>query len=112
MRTPAKIWFWRSRLLQVLALAALCAAAYASCLDNGFISDDYPNLRAAVRLQSDFWSLFQSPPMNFRMTSFVAYGLLQGLFGRRPVLFYTANILLHLVNCLLLWKLLVVLGRE
>src|SRR6266702_3340079 len=71
--------FPRSYPTQVLAVAALCVAAYACCLNNGFISDDYENLRLAEGLKSDF--------------------------------FYTANIFLHFINCLLLWKLLLVLGR-
>src|ERR1700752_2707373 len=53
---PVRIWFWRSRALQILALGALCWAAYASCLDNGFISDDYVNLRHGETLQFDAWS--------------------------------------------------------
>jgi len=112
MRTAAWIWFWRSRSLQVLALAGLCLAAYACCVNNGFISDDFVNLRHADALKSDFWTLFQSPPLNFRLTSFLVYSVLQTAFGGRYELFYAANILLHFINCLLLWKLLVVLERD
>src|SRR5262245_40099664 len=102
MTAPAKI----------VALAALFALAYAPCLNNGFISDDYVNLRYAETIKADFWSLFQSPPLNFRLTSFIAYSILQTVFGHRYELFYAANILLHFINCLLLWKLLQVLGRD
>src|SRR5947199_6767306 len=97
---------------QVLAVAALCIAAYACCLNNGFISDDYENLRLAEGLKSDFWYLFKSPPLNFRMTSFLAYAMLDRLFAQHYEFFYTANIFLHFINCLLLWKLLLVLGRH
>src|SRR5439155_11893923 len=68
--------FSKSYPTQVLAVAALCIAAYACCLNNGFISDDYENLRLAEGLKSDFWYLFKSPPLNFRMTSFLAYAML------------------------------------
>src|SRR5207247_8589656 len=96
---------------QVLAVAALCIAAYACCLNNGFISDDYENLRLAEGLKSDFWYLFKSPPLNFRMTSFLAYAMLDRLFAQHYAFFYTANIFLNFINCLLLWNLLLVLGR-
>jgi hypothetical protein len=109
--TPAKTWFSQSNFLQVLALLMLCWMAYASCLNNGFISDDYVNLRHAETAKS-LWALFQSPPLNFRMTSFIAYSVLEGVFGGRYEFFYAANILLHFVNCLLLWELLVVIGRD
>ena len=104
-------WFSQSYPTQVLTLAALCVAAYACCLNNGLISDDYENLRLAEALKSDFWYLFKSPPFNFRMTSFLAYALLDQVFAQHYEFFYAANILLHLINCLLLWKLLLVLGR-
>src|SRR5215471_2614355 len=97
---------------KIIALAVLCALAYSPCLNNGFISDDYVNLHHAETIKSDFWSLFQSPPLNFRLTSFIAYSILQTVFGHRYELFYAANILLHFINCLLLWKLLVVLERD
>jgi len=103
--------FSKSYPTQVLAVAALCIAAYACCLNNGFISDDYENLRLAEGLKSDFWYLFKSPPLNFRMTSFLAYAMLDHLFAQHSEFFYTANIFLHFINCLLLWKLLLVLGR-
>ena len=103
--------FSKSYTTQVLALAALCVAAYACCLNNGFISDDYENLRLAEGLKSDFWYLFKLPPLNFRMTSFLAYAMLDRVFAQHYEFFYTANIFLHFINCLLLWKLLLVLGR-
>src|SRR5437667_12865125 len=103
--------FPKSCRTQVLAVAALCIAAYACCLNNGFISDDYENLRLAEALKSDFWYLFKSPPFNFRMTSFLAYALLDQVFAEHYEFFYAANILLHFINYLLLWKLLLVLVR-
>src|SRR5438094_9656150 len=103
--------FPKSCRTQVLAVAALCIAAYACCLNNGFIADDYENLRLAESLKSDFWYLFKSPPLNFRVTRFLAYAMLDRLFTQHYEFFYTANIFLHFINCLLLWKLLLVLGR-
>ena len=45
------------------------------------------------------------------MTSFLAYAMLDRVFAQHYEFFYTANIFLHFINCLLLWKLLLVLGR-
>src|SRR5438552_10046818 len=99
------------RPVQAFALAGLCAAAYACSLNNGFISDDYANLQHAETVQS-IGLLFQFPPLNFRITSFLVYFFLQKAFGGRYEFFYAANIFLHFLNCLLLWKLLVLLGRD
>jgi len=38
----------------------------------------------------------------FRMTSYVAFGLLKGIFGYRPEFFYAFTILVHILNGLLL----------
>src|SRR5438093_8545278 len=46
------------------------------------------------------------------MTSFLAYAMLDRVFAQHYEFFYTANIFLHFINCLLLWKLLLVLGRQ
>ena len=91
--------------MKVLVIAALCFAACACCLNNGFISDDYENLGHAEALKTDFWHLFKSPPLNFRMRSFLAYALLDRVFDQDYHFFYGANIFLHFINCLLLWKL-------
>lgn len=108
----ANIHFWKSRALQVLAIALFCIGAYIPAFDNGFISDDFVNLELARQLEGDIWYLFQFPPLNFRLTSFLSYGVLWNAAGSRSEVYYAANLLIHFLNCLLLWKLLMLLGRD
>src|SRR2546428_13513349 len=90
--------FSKSYPTQVLAVAALCIAAYACCLNNGFISDDYENLRLAEGLKSDFWYLFKLPPLNFRMPSFFAYAMLDGFFAQPYEFFSTPKTFCNLLK--------------
>src|SRR5262245_6207434 len=100
---------YRQSLLQALALALLCVVTYACSLDNGFIADDYTNIESAVK--TGWRSVLGTAPENFRLTSYLAYAWLERVFDGRYALFYAANITLHFFNCLLLWKVLLVLGR-
>lgn len=102
----------KSRTLQVALLAGVCVAAYAWVLDNHFIADDYVFIEYGERLKSDFFFLFDLPPLNFRLTTFAVLGLLQSLAGYRSEVFYAFSIAIHFVNCLLLWRLLRLLGRD
>ena len=59
---------------KVLVIGFLCLAAYGPALNNGFISDDFPNLESAARFQADPLYLFEIQPQNFRMTVLVRIG--------------------------------------
>jgi len=89
-----------------IALAVLCAIAYLPALNNGFISDDFVILERVTTWKSDFSYLFQMSPEKFRITSYLAFGLLKGLIGYHPAGFYVFAILLHFLNAVLVWKLL------
>ncbi len=88
----------------VLTLAGLCAIAYLPALSNGFISDDFVILERVSAWKSDFSYIFQLSPERFRITSYLAFGLLKGIFGYYPAGFYIFAILLHFLNAVLLWK--------
>src|SRR6185312_2688184 len=94
----------------ILLLAGLCAIVYSPALNNGFIADDYPYLEWAAKLKANVWFLFQIPPNNFRMTSFLIFGALRDLVGYRSEYFYAFAIILHFLNCWLLWKVISLLG--
>src|SRR6185436_18030758 len=51
-------------------------------------------------------------PANFRSTSFVAYGVLKEIAGYHAEVFYGFNIVLHFINVILFWKLLVLLTED
>ncbi len=90
------------------ALAVVCVVAYIPVLNNGFISDDYVILERASVWNADFSSIFRMTPERFRITTYLAFGILHWLFGYHAPAFYCFTILLHFVNAVLLWK---VLGR-
>jgi hypothetical protein len=90
----------------ILLLAGLCVAAYLPAFNNGFISDDYIILDRLDPLRHNLLYLFSVPPECFRLTSYVFIGILRFLFGYHPAWFYAANLMLHMVNSILLWKLL------
>jgi hypothetical protein len=94
-KTPAVI---------LIALAGLCAIAYLPALNNGFISDDYVILERVSAWRSDFSYVFQLSPERFRITSYLAFGLLKWLFGYHAAGFYVFAILLHFLNAVLFWK--------
>ena len=85
-------------------LAGLCAIAYWPALNNGFIADDYVILDRVTTWNADFSYLFGMSPEKFRITSYLAFGLLKGLFGYHAAGFYCFAILLHILNAVLLWK--------
>src|SRR5437868_1593909 len=95
------------RTRRAVLLAAICVVTYLPALNNGFIADDYVYLEWATKLKTDIWFLFRIPPNNFLLTSFIVFLLLKSAFGYRSEIFYAFNILLHLTNCILLWRVMV-----
>jgi hypothetical protein len=90
----------------------LCVATFAPILDNGFIADDYVFLEDVDRFKTEPLFLFEQAPLNFRMTTFLLFFLFKTVAGYTPVVFYAFTIAVHIVNCVLLWNLLLLLGRE
>jgi hypothetical protein len=84
----------------------LAAVAYLPILNNSFIADDYVILKRIEKLKTDPLYLYQVPPENFRSVSYLVFGTLKQIAGYRAWPFYVFNIGLHIVNILLLWRLL------
>lgn len=89
---------WKVRLL-ILTAAVI---SYLPALNNGFIADDWVILHRVDVLKEDPLYLNEVVPENFRLTSYVVFGLLKTLFGYNAAPFYVFNILLHALNCILL----------
>lgn len=89
--------------LGIIALLALLA--YAPALSLPFIEDDYGNIGFAIDHGSpaNLPALFHEPVFRVRATS---YWLMDGLwkgFGLSPAPFHAASLLLHILNCWLLY---------
>ncbi len=93
------VWKWK------LAVVAAVILAYAPAVNNGFIADDYMILHRIDLMKADPLYLLDVVPENFRLTSYAVFGILKSLFGYNYFPFYAFNILLHLVNCLLVRRL-------
>lgn len=109
---PAKPNRIKNEAVSILLLAGLCLVAYLPAFNNGFISDDYVILGRLDPLRHDLLYLFAMPPECFRFTSYVCFGILRFLFSYHSVAYYAFNLLLHLINSILLWKLLTRITRS
>ncbi|HSR67893.1 MAG TPA: hypothetical protein VLU25_08115 [Acidobacteriota bacterium] len=89
-------------------MAGFSLLAYLPFFDNGFISDDWVILDRAQALTSQPFHLFDKPPDQFRLTSYLSFLLLHTIFGQHPWGFYIWSWGLHLLNVLLTVK----LGRQ
>ena len=106
----------RREALTAAAIAVLAAVSYVPALSGGFVWDDVifaeePVIHAVSGLKS-IWLA----PADIRNEGhywplvYTSFWLEHKLWGLRPGGYHAVNIILHLVNCLLLWRLLVRLG--
>ncbi len=95
----------KETLFALAAIAMLAVVAYLPALAQPFIEDDYPNLRLALEYGpvSGWQAMAADSVQRVRATSFLFMYGVYGLFGLAPVAFYAANILLHILNCWLLF---------
>ncbi len=84
---------------------ALCLLAYLPAVNNGFISDDFVLLDRIDEWAQNPLLMFQSPPDGFRLTNSVFFFLMRGMVGYQSEYFYLAAILIHFLNCLLVFSL-------
>jgi hypothetical protein len=97
--------FIKEKSAPLLILAVLAIVAYLPALTQPFISDDYVIIRPALYYGaiSGWGSLANDSVERPRATAFVLAYAVHKLFGMRPAAFYSANILIHVLNCWLLF---------
>jgi hypothetical protein len=97
--------FIKEKAAPLLILAVLAIVAYLPTLTQPFISDDYPGIKHSLYYGpiSGWKALANDPVERPRATTFILSYALHRLFGMRPAAFYSANILLHVLNCWLLF---------
>ena len=97
---------------QALALALLVAVSYLPALEAGFVWDDLIFVEeAAVRDWSGLWSIWFSPADiekegHYWPMVYTSFWLEHKLWGLAPLGYHAVNVLLHLLNVLLAWRLL------
>ncbi len=113
----------RNRALIALLVAIAALLAYAPALRAGWIWDDDSYVTANALVQSagglaDIWTLAHDPRTGAFVSQtpqyypfvFTSFWIEHALFGLNPFVFHLTNVLLHLVNAWLLWRLLARLG--
>ena len=100
------------RLLSALALGVLAAVSYLPALAGGFVWDDAifveePVIRAASGLKNIWFSFADiKQEGHYWPLVYSSFWLEHKLWGLAPAGYHAVNVALHLVNCLLLWRLL------
>jgi hypothetical protein len=96
--------FIKERAAALFIIAVLAIVAYLPTLTQPFISDDYPGIKRSLSYSISGWeALAKDPVERPRATTFIFSYAIYHLFGMRPEAFYAANILLHVLNCWLLF---------
>jgi hypothetical protein len=97
--------FIKERAAPLFIIAVLVIVAYLPTLTQPFISDDYPGIKRSLSYGpiSGWEALAKDPVERPRATTFIFSYAIYHLFGMRPAAFYSANILLHVLNCWLLF---------
>jgi hypothetical protein len=97
--------FVKEKAVPLLILAALAIVTYLPILTQPFISDDYPNIATALEYGpiSGWEAMANDSVQRPRATTFIFSYAIYKLAGMRPEAFYSANILLHVLNCWLLF---------
>src|SRR5262245_57906763 len=96
--------FIKERGAPLFIIAVLAIVAYLPTLTQPFISDDYPGIKRSLSYSISGWeSLAKDPVERPRATTFIFSYAIYHLFGMCPAAFYSANILLHVLNCWLLF---------
>ena len=99
--------------LAALALGVLVAVTYIPALSGGFVWDDVifaeePVIHAASGLKSIWFSPAEiKNEGHYWPVVYSSFWLEHKLWGLSPAGYHAVNIALHLINCLLLWRLLV-----
>jgi hypothetical protein len=97
--------FIKKKAAPLFVLAVLAVGAYLPTLTQPFISDDYPNIGLSLAYGpiSGWGAMANDSVQRPRATTFIFSYAIHSLFGPRPSAFYSANILLHVLNCWLLF---------
>ena len=101
---------WLSR--RALALGLLVIASYLPVLDAGFVWDDVIFVEEpVVHNWSGLWNIWFSPSDikkegHYWPVVYTSFWLDHKLWGLNPLGYHVVNLLLHLVNVLLIWRLL------
>lgn len=104
----------RKNLLSALLLAVLVITAYIPAYRAGFIWDDDSYVTANKTLEAPdglarTWFSLSANPQYYPMV-FSGFLLERSLWGLNPLPYHAANVLLHLLGCLVLWRVLILLG--
>lgn len=87
----------------LVVLAALLA--YLPTFAQPLLEDDFPNIRQAVVYGEDWFRLARDAVFRLRLTSWVQMERVHAWAGMTPWPYYASSLLVHVVNCLLIFGL-------
>src|SRR5262245_5289865 len=95
----------KEKFILLLVVAVLAILTYLPALTQPFIEDDYPNIRSALDYGpiSGWEKMADDSVQRVRATSFILMHGLYRIFGLAPAAFYIANLILHIINCWLVY---------
>jgi hypothetical protein len=105
------MWSSRSSLKDGLALAAFSAAIFLPLIGRGFVHDDFMWL-SSVAHESRWYGLSHPTPTFYTPLTWLSFKLDWTLCGLRPFPYALENLLLHVCNTLLLYRLALRLWQE
>ena len=93
----------------------MTAAAYFPAAQGGFVWDDdfyvtHNELLSAPDGLSRIWFSLEDQPSQYFPMVFTTFRLERAMWGLNPAGYHITNIVLHIANALLLWRLLSLLG--
>ena len=102
-------------LLRVLVIAAIGAWVYSPCFHGGWLGDDdlLVSANSLVHDPDGLWKIWFDPANNlidYQPVKFSAVWLQWHLWGNHTLGYHLTNVFLHLISCLLVWRLLAKIG--
>src|SRR5262244_2490921 len=97
--------FIKEKASLLFVIAVLAVIAYSPTLTQPFISDDYPNIRLALVYGpiSGWEALANDPAHRARAITVIFPYFIHRIFGLQPAAYYSVSVLLHVLNCWLLF---------
>jgi len=97
--------FTKEKALPLFILAVLAILAYLPTLNQPLISDDYPSIRLALDYgpMSGWGAMANDSVHRVRAITVTFPYVIHSVFGLHPAAYYSASVLLHVLNCWLLF---------
>ncbi len=107
-RPPVHSWIMNPWLLGIV-LVVLTAWAYLPAIHGDFLWDDETHLTDNIVLQANglYRVWFTTDTSNYWPLTFSSYWIEHRIWGLNPTVFHVTNLVIHILCCLLIWRVLI-----